>query len=401
MRQLLVAVISLFFLFNLISCGKENDTTGDGSGTDTTSVTKKDTFYFGADLSYVNQILDFNGVYSDAGIVTSPYRIFKDHGASLVRVRLWHNPVWTKEVYGTEGRQLYNDLIDVEKTMRLAKEQKMEVMLDLHYSDTWADPEKQEIPKAWTSIKDIAILADSVYQYTHKALFYLKDKGLMPEFIQLGNEINCGMLYTNAPAGFPTTNACNGEWQKLAKVLNSGIKAVRDVSATGSVKTKIALHIADPKNVEWWFDQITTAGVTDYEIVGFSYYPLWHTTVTVDKLSDHVSRFRTKYNKKVMVLETAYPWTNTGTDAYTNLFGSQPPVTGYLFTQQGQLDMLKTLTQEIKDGGGFGIVYWEPAWISSSMKDLYGVGSAWENAALFDFTGKALPGIDYMEATYK
>src|SRR5688572_29375733 len=100
-------------------------------------------FYFGADLSYANQILDHGGVYKDGAVVESPYKIFKVHGANVIRLRLWHNPSWTKQVYGASGTQLYNDLVDVAKAIALAKEQGMAVLLDLHFSDTWADPGKQ------------------------------------------------------------------------------------------------------------------------------------------------------------------------------------------------------------------------------------------------------------------
>lgn len=359
-------------------------------------------FYFGADLSYVNQILDHGGIYKDQGEVRSPYKIFKDHGASLVRLRLWHNPTWTKEVYGSAGLQLYNDLKDVEKAIILSKDQGMQVLLDFHYSDSWADPGKQEIPKAWQSIKELSILKDSVYQYTFKTLSYLDSKDLMPEFVQIGNETNCGMLYTNAPAGFPGCNACDGDWQNLGDVMNKAVDAIRDVSASSSVKTKILLHVADPKNIDWWFDNIKSQGkVTDFDIIGFSYYPIWHTTVTLNNLSDRVAAFKTKYNKEVMILETAYPWTSQGDDSYNNIFGSQAPVSGYPFTQQGQLDMIKAITKAVKDGGGSGIICWEPAWITSNMKDLWGSGSAWENSTFFDFDGNTNKGIEFMKYDYK
>ena len=129
-----------------------------------------DKFYFGADLSYVNQIMDFNGVYKDYGQERSAYRIFKDHGANIIRFRLWNNPVWTKEIYGNDGTQLYNDLKDVEKGIKLSKEQDLEVLLDFHYSDTWVDPGKQEIPKAWKDIRSIDVLGDSVYRFTFNIL---------------------------------------------------------------------------------------------------------------------------------------------------------------------------------------------------------------------------------------
>jgi arabinogalactan endo-1,4-beta-galactosidase len=357
-------------------------------------------FYFGADLSYVNQILDHGGVYQDGGVVKNPYKIFKDHGANIIRLRLWHNPVWTKEVYGASGTQLYNDLADVAKSIASAKEQGLKVLLDFHYSDSWADPGKQEIPAAWKDITDINVLKDSVYNYTRRVFQFLEAKDLLPELVQIGNETNCGMLFSNAASGFPACNVCNGEWQRMGIVVNSAIKAVKDVTATSDIKTKIILHVADPKNVDWWFSNmmdVAKGNVKDFDIIGFSYYPLWHTTVTVDQVSNNVSSFKNKFDKAVMILETAYPWTGASDDNYNNLFGSQAPVSGYPYSPQGQYDLMVKISQEVKDGGGIGLVYWEPAWISSQMKDLWGTGSSWENNTFFDFDGNTIKGIDFMK----
>lgn len=391
--------VLMFCTFFLANCQPDVELPADDTPEDTLW-----DFYFGADLSYLNQILDKGGVYKDQNEIRSPYKIFKDHGANLVRLRLWHNPEWTKEIYGTSGQPLYNDLKDVEKAIRLSKEQGMEVLLDFHYSDSWADPGKQEIPKAWQAIQELSVLKDSVYEYTFKTLSYLNNKSLMPELVQIGNETNCGMLYTDALAGFPSCNVCSGaQWQRLGEVINSAIKAVNDVKSSSSVKTKIILHVADPKNVEWWFDNITGLGsVTGFDIIGFSYYPLWHKTVSVETLSESVSKFKTKYGKPVMILETAYPWTTDRKDNYNNHFGGETPLAGYPFSVQGQSDLLKKLTQEVIDGGGSGIIYWEPAWISvPSLKDQWGAGSSWENNTFFDFEGGTLQSIDYMNHDYK
>ncbi|MDQ2657655.1 MAG: glycosyl hydrolase 53 family protein [Bacteroidota bacterium] len=362
-------------------------------------------FFFGADLSYVNQILDRGGVYREGGMAKDPYAIFDDHGTDVVRLRLWHNPLWTKEVYEPDGNRLYNELLDVEKSIQRSKELGMKVLLDFHYSDIWADPGSQEIPAAWLDVKELSVLRDSVYNYTAKTLQYLDRKGLMPEFVQIGNEINCGMLYEhdgNPVPGFPACNVCDGQWSNLAAVLNSGIKAVRDVSAESSVKSRILLHVADPANITWWFDNVAAGGVvSDFDIIGISYYPIWHTGVSVDQLSDQISDFRDAYGKDVMILETAYPWTSQGNDNYNNIFGSQTPVTGYSFSQEGQLDMMHKITQEVIDGGGIGLVYWEPAWITSPLRDYWNTGSAWENCAFFDFDGNVLPAIDYMTQSYQ
>lgn len=362
-----------------------------------TAATERTLTYYGADLSYVNQIEDHGGLYKDAGVAQSPYVIFKNHGTNLVRLRLWHNPAWTKEVYGDAGKALYSDLNDVEKSIRRAKEQGMEVLLDFHYSDTWADPAAQDVPAAWTNITSYDVLQDSIYNYTFNTLRRLDSKGLMPELVQIGNETNCGLLFTDAPAGFPTCNVCDGKWAETGAVINRAIDAVRDAADASTIKTKVILHIADPKNVKWFFDNLTTTGkVTDFDIVGFSYYPLWHTTVTPDKLSDAIAGFKTAYSKDVMILETAYPWTLETNDSYTNLFGGEPMLPGYGYNRQGLEKLLTDMAQEVHDGGGLGMIYWEPAYISSNMKDAWGTGSSWENCAFFDYSGNTLPVINYM-----
>lgn len=378
------------------------------SGTEfvvTVPVAEDPSFYFGADLSYVNQILDQGGVYKDDNVEKDPYEIFATHGTDLVRLRLWHNPSWTKEVYEPDGLQNYNDLADVTEAIDRSKGQGMKVLLDLHYSDFWADPGNQEIPEAWMNIKDINVLRDSVYNYTFKVLSYLDSKGLMPEFVQIGNEINCGMLYErdgNPVVGFPSCNSCNGQTNNLKTVLNAGVKATRDASIGSETKTKIILHVADPENITWWFDNVTGGSqpVTDFDVVGFSYYPIWHTGVALGELADAVSNARTRYGKDIMIMETAYPWTSAGEDSYNNLFGGQSPINGFPYTQQGQYDMMTTITQAVIDGGGIGVVYWEPAWISSPMRDLWNTGSSWENCAFFDFDGNVNKGMEYINHEY-
>jgi arabinogalactan endo-1,4-beta-galactosidase len=363
-----------------------------------TAQTEQTLTYYGADLSYVNQIEEHGGVYKNDGEQQSPYVIFKNNGTNLVRLRLWHNPTWTKEVYGADGKKMYSDLKDVEVSIRRAREQGMEVLLDFHYSDTWADPAAQDVPAAWANITAANVLEDSIYNYTFRTLRYLNGKGLMPELVQIGNETNCGLLFTNAPEGFPTCNVCEGKWVETGAVINRAIDAVRDAADESTIKTKVILHIADPKNVKWFFDNLTTTGgVTDFDIVGFSYYPLWHTTVAPDKLSETIAGFKSAYNKDVMILETAYPWTMEAQDSYTNLFGSDPILPGYSYTRQGLEKLLRDMAQEVHDGGGLGMIYWEPAYISSNMKDTWGTGSSWENCALFDFSGNTIPAIHYME----
>lgn len=395
-----IALILIIFLSGF-SCSK-NGTPEDGKGKDTTQIYTPGVFTMGVDLSYVNQVEDHGGAYRDSGQVRDPFRILKSHGANFVRVRLWHNPQWVRDVYKDQQTPLYSGYDDMEKTVRRAKNLGMAVNLDFHYSDFWADPGRQDPPAAWDKILDLRVLKDSLYNYTYSVLKKLDGKGLMPEMVQIGNEINCGLMMTNTKSGFPDLNGCNGQWQNLGIILNAGIKAVRDASTNSTVKPLVALHIADPKNLEWWFGNITSAaGVSDFDIIGFSYYPLWHTTVANALLPDLIARMKSTYNKKVMILETGYPWSTSGADNYTNQFGAQAMLTGFPFTPDGQLRFMKDLTQAVITAGGSGIFYWEPCWITSSLKDPWGTGSSWENVTFFDFQGNALPVMGYMNYKYQ
>ncbi len=398
MSKNILSMATLFLLiWSLVGCQEESRdyiVKTDPEPEDSVTIDK---FYFGADLSYVNQILDHAGVYKDEGIQKDPYEIFASKGTNLVRLRLWHNPAWTKEVYGASGTQLYNDLYDVEKAIAKSKAQGMEVLLDFHYSDDWADPGKQKVPAAWVDISDITTLGDSVYNYTYEVLSYLNGKGLMPELVQVGNETNCGMMLSGRNAGFPNLNVCESGWANFGSVAKRAISAIRDVNPD----TKILFHVADPENVDWWFNSlINTAGVKDFDMIGFSYYPVWHTTIRPHQLEDNVAGFVSKFNKEVVILETAYPWTTAANDSYPNLFGGDTPLTGYPYTLEGQLNMMIDLTQSMISAGGSGIVYWEPAWITSEAKDQWNTGSSWESNTFFDFDGNAHSGFDFIKYEY-
>ena len=347
-------------------------------------------FSMGADLSYVNQILDYGGLYRDSGKVTDPYVIFRKYGTNTVRFRLWHNPQWTREVYTPPIANMYNDFADVKRGMQAAKAQGMAVSLDFHYSDFWADPGRQETPAAWLGLS-LEILRDSIYNYTLKTLDKLEAAGIMPEYVQVGNEINPGFLL---PQG--------DRWAKkgdFVYLINGAIKAVRDAAVSSSIKPRIIVHVAQPENAINWFDGMAAAGLTDYDIAGISYYYIW-STVSIDSVSDYVADIKTMTGKEVMVVETAYPWTLNNADSYNNILAPDKLTVAYPANQTGQYDYLVRLTQEIIDGGGTGIHYWEPAWITSEMRDKWGQGSSWDCNTLFDFTGNVIKGMNYMTYPY-
>lgn len=379
-------ITALFTLVLLISCKRQNESSQQGRSFYTDNV-----FVMGADLSYVNQILEHNGIYKDSGQIKNPYLIFRQYGTNVVRFRLFHNPVWTKEVYTPAGSKMYNDFHDVKEGIKRAKAQGMKVCLDFHYSDTWADPSKQKKPAAWESLS-LTVLRDTLYNYTFKTLKALGNEGLMPEYVQPGNEINPGFL-------LPSGSRWNGNEANMIYLLNGAISAIRDAGAAGTIKPKVIIHIAQPENADSWLDGLAQKGFADYDIIGLSYYYIWSKVPLAD-LSNYISMIRTKYSKDVMIMETAYPWTTGNADSYGNIIDMSRLTDRYPATIDGQFDYLKALVQEIIDGGGKGVFYWEPAWITSNMKDLWGTGSSWDCNTLFDFQGNTVKGINFMTEKY-
>lgn len=372
------------------SCSKKTTSTSPGFSPSKVFYNRSQ-FVMGADLSFVNQLQDVAAVYKDSSTIKDPFIIFKNRGANVIRVRLWHNPQWLKPL---NGGKMYSDLYDVEKTIQKAKNAGMAVNLDFHYSDTWADPGNQTIPAAWAGLT-LAVLKDSVYNYTLTVLNYLKSKNLTPEMVQVGNETNQGMLW-------PTGKTSGSNFTAFCDLLKSGIKAVRDFSATSTIKPEIILHVAQFNNAPFWCTNvITNGGVTDFDIIGVSHYSKWATINTMADIKTAISNLKTTYNKKVMIVETAYPFTTAAADSYNNLIDAAAQANGYPISNEGQYNYMKDLTQAVISGGGSGIMYWAPDWITSSYRDLWGTGSSWENMCLFDFSSNSLPAMDYMTWKYQ
>ena len=159
------------------------------------------------------------------------------------------------------------------------------------------------------------------------------------------------------------------------------------------------LHIAQPENVEPWFAAATGAGVTDFDLIGVSYYRKW-SKQDLAGLGAAINRLRHRYDADVLLVEAAYPWTLDNADTYPNSLGEDSLIPVYPATRLSQRRYLLDLSQLVIANGGVGVVYWEPAWISSSCKTRWGSGSGWDNATLFDFEGALLPGADYLDHPY-
>jgi arabinogalactan endo-1,4-beta-galactosidase len=336
-------------------------------------------FFRGVDLSYVNEMDDCGAVYRENGEAQDAFALFSKHGANLVRARLWHTPDWTK----------YSTLPDVERTFTRARQAGMFTLLDFHYSDDWADPSKQYIPAAWENLSEEQ-LPDAVYQYTYDVLTALHQKGLMPDLVQVGNETNAGML----------KRVMELDWPRDAKLFNAGIRAVRDAAKATKTTPRIILHVAQPENGDWWFTGATQNGVTDFDIIGLSYYPQW-SKLSVAEVGPAIASLRQKFSKDVMIVETAYPWTVAKMpESADNILTKG--VAAYPVSKQGQHQFLLDLTQGVISNGGIGVVYWEPAWVSTKCSTRWGQGSHWENAAFFDFQNKneVLEGIEFLGHNY-
>ncbi len=377
----------IFSLITLVVFLPLSCTSGDSVSNpedDNTNVDQPISFYYGADLSYVNEMVDCGATYRDQNnIEKDPYVIFKEAGANLIRVRLWHNPTWTN----------YSSYNDVKKTIQRAKSQGMKVLLDFHYSDTWADPGKQQIPSAWLDIiNNTEVLGDSLYNYTYKTLDRLSDSNLLPDMVQVGNEINA-MILQDGALKWPI------DWTRNSSLINKAIKAVRDISIVKNKSIDVMIHIAQPENGLWWFEQATQNGVTDFDWIGLSYYPLW-STYTLDNVGTALGTLINTYHKHLMIVETAYPFTLTNADSANNILNSDALVEGYPATQQGQLDYLNQLKKVVENAGGEGIIYWEPAWVSTGCSTLWGQGSHWDNATLFDNNNKATLGMKFYNESF-
>ena len=366
-----------------------------------------DDFIMGMDASCV-PALENSGVkyYDHDGAEKDVYQILSENGINYIRVRLWNDP------FDSAGKGYGGGNCDIENAIAIGKRATkygMKLLVNFHYSDFWADPGKQMIPKAWEGM-DIDQKSDALYAYTKESLQKLADAGVDIGMVQVGNETNgafCGE-YSSALGG----------WKRITQLMNAGAKAVREVCPDALV----AIHFANPEKAGTYesYGKNLSYYQVDYDVFASSYYPYWHGTL--DNLASVLSGIATTYGKKVMVAETSYAYTTKNTDFSGNTIGdSGSAVKGYPFSVQGQADLIRDVIDTVanKMANGIGVFYWEGTWISvggssyqqnSALWEKYGSGWAssyaagydpddagkWyggcavENQALFDEHGKAL-----------
>jgi arabinogalactan endo-1,4-beta-galactosidase len=354
-------------------------------------------FIMGADVSMLSQIEIGGGKYYDYGVEGDCLEILRDHGVNWIRLRIWNDP--TDE----DGKPLGGGNNDLDRTVEIAARAKaldLKFLLDFHYSDWWADPGKQNMPKAWVGL-DSDELNQAVYDYTAEVIQTLADAGAMPNMVQIGNEVNGGMMW---PAGktWSQGDEVVGGYDGFADLLKRGIQAVRDNDPNSDdpqERVRIAIHLADGGDNELYrtvFDALTERSV-DFDVIGLSYYSFWHGPL--ENLISNMNDISERYQKDVVVLEAAYAYTLEDADGYPNFIsGREQDIRGYKATVQGQATAIRDVmaaVAQVPNGRGLGIFYWEPEWIAVEGAGwATGQGNAWENLALFDFDGNALPSLN-------
>jgi arabinogalactan endo-1,4-beta-galactosidase len=352
MMKLLIPIV--FAL--CISCSK-------GS---TTSIPEGDATIKGADLSFLPEIEGSNIPFFDPnGVKNDMLSILKQAGCNTIRLRLWHSPA--------DGHSGFQEVANFAARIKSAG---LKIWLDIHYSDTWADPAHQTKPDKWINI-DKEALKDSVYQYTYRVVSAIK-----PEIVQIGNEINNGFLWPSGNLSDQNNQA------NFIELLKSGTKGARSASPS----SLIMLHFAGIEGSPWFFESLIANNI-DYDLVGLSFYPYYHGK-DFALLSSTLSRLKKSTGKKIFIAETAYPFTLGWNDNTNNVVGQNSQLmAGYSATPSGQKEFISALIKSIKSAGGDGFCYWGGEWVAFKGSQATN-GSSWENQALFDFNNKALPVLD-------
>jgi arabinogalactan endo-1,4-beta-galactosidase len=320
-------------------------------------------YAIGADLSFLKQAEDRGTVFKDNGQAKSGLQIFREHGYNWIRLRLFHTPT-----------RLPNNL---DYTIALAQDARklgFKFLLDYHYSDTWADPGKQTIPKAWQG-KSHAELVQAVREYTRDTIVAFREAGVLPDLVQPGNEITPGMLW---PDGKLPAN-----WDNFAELLKAAIEGVKAGSGD-ALPPRIMIHIdkgGNQKATKAFFDRLNSYAVP-YDVIGQSFYPWWHGSL--QDLRENLAFMANEYRKDIIVVEAAYNWRPA---EYRNKEAPFPE------TPEGQKQFLEQVNRAVLEtphGLGKGVFWWEPA-----------VTGPLRSRGFFDDDGNALPVITVFDGFQK
>ena len=338
------------------------------------SFTKSNQFINGVDISMLKQVEENGGLFYENGNQIDPIQIFKDKGINTARIKIWHTPSLN-----------YNNLESVLEIADRASSVGLDLFLDFHYSDTWADPSSQTKPSAWVDL-NFETLCDSLEQYSHHVITKLKNQNTLPKYVQIGNETDCGFLW---PDGYVCDESNNdSQWNKLRDLFMHAIEGINSALYTQDT-LKIISHVSSGGN--WFFNNLIGQGV-DIDILSISYYPMWHGTLS--DLNQNMDELGNEFQKPVLIVETAYPFTLQWNDNTNNILGLETQLLeDYEASEEGQFTFLHDLITLVDENDyGLGICYWAPDWISTNQ-----FGSPWENQALFDFDGELLDAISVFD----
>jgi arabinogalactan endo-1,4-beta-galactosidase len=316
----------------------------------------------GADVSLLSDALGHGFQYrNSAGQAVDVLKLLKQAGCNTVRLRLWHTPAPEHSSSNTES---------VRHLAEQARGYGLQVLLTIHYSDHWADPGQQTIPKAWKDLSPAA-LREHVEAYTYEVV-----RTIQPQLVQVGNEINGGLLWPVGSVERP---------EQMLDLLRAGIRGCRRADPGA----RVVLHYAGSQGSLPFFDRLQGL---DFDVLGLSYYPHWHGK-ELRVLQDDMAALQRRWNKPVLIVETSYPFTLEWDDWTTNTISTQGLLPDHPATPRGQAEYLIGLKARIRSvPGGAGLVYWGGEWVSYRGQKATN-GSPWENQALFDFEGRALPAI--------
>ena len=334
------------------------------------SFSKSNPFINGVDISMLKEVEENGGLFYENGNQIDPIQTFKNRGINTARIKIWHTPSLN-----------YNNLQSVLEMADRAKSVGLDLLLDFHYSDTWADPSNQSKPSAWDGLT-FEILCDSLEQYSRHVITKLKNQNTLPKYVQIGNETDCGLLW---PDGYVCDESNNdSQWNKLGQLFAHAIDGING-ALDNQDTLEIISHVSSGGN--WFFSNLVSQGI-ELDILSISYYPMWHGTFT--DLIQNMDELGNEFQKPVLVIETAYPFTLQWNDNTNNIIGLETQLLeGYEASEEGQLFFLHDLIALINENNyGLGICYWAPDWISTNQFE-----SPWENQALFDFNGEALDAI--------
>ena len=329
----------------------------------------------GGDVSALARLEQWGAVYRDEhGGAGDALELMRDAGANTFRLRLFVDPDGSDVVV--------NDLAYTIALAQRVKATGATLLLDFHYSDTWADPGKQFTPAGWDTT-DVDVLEAQVEAYSADVIAQMKDAGVLPDIVQVGNEIDGGLLWPLGKIGWDGYTAPEN-YERFGRLLKAGIRGVRSALGAGD-DVRIMIHYsqgASTSGTRWFFDHVAAQGV-DYDMIGLSWYPFWHGTLS--QLRANLDATAARYGRPIVVVETTYPWRSGW-----NPSGALPGWNAWAFSPEGQAGFLRDLLNTVagtQDGLGAGVVWWYPEAIHVPGRSVWGSGSL----ALFDADGELLP----------